>query len=382
MASDRQLVKQITKILKKQLGRGVDIRFDAAEDVIYAGSNQIHLVNIRRAWHQLDKGQRAEFLQASLSTLAGPSPVPEVLTDTSYLRVGLRSGSYLEALRLSSAAKGIEPLLPAHREFVPDLFEVLFWDTPHALTAVTEDLVEKWGRPLNELLDTARCNLAAVERVGFAALDDKVFQLVNGDDYDSSRLLTAEALDELPVSGDVVAFIPTRNTLMVADPANAEALVMACDLALQIDDDPAVFRRPLIRRGGEWSLLELDENHPAHEDWLALVRLEQAESANNVQDLLQTVVGEEIFVATVGLRRSGTGLVESYCAWTEDVPSLLPKTDSIAFPKANRETPIIEARWDSVMAVAGELMEATDHYPQRWRVERFPSAEQFAQMVR
>lgn len=382
MASDRQLVKQITKILKTQLGRGADIHFDTAKDTIYTASHEIHLPNIRRTWQKLDKGDRTQFLQSSIGSLVGPSPLPEVLTDTSYLRVGLRSGSYLETLRLSSKAKGKEPLLPAHREFVPDLFEILLWDTPHSIALVTEELVEKWGRPLDELFDFARGNLAGIERLGFAAFGNKVFRLVNSDDYDSSRVLAPEALDELPVTGDLAVFIPTRNTLMVVDAADAEALAMACDLALQIDDDPPVFRRPLKRTDDQWAALELDENHPAHEDWTALVRLEEAEAANNVQDLLQEVVGGEIFVASVGLRRGINGTVESYCAWTEDVPSLLPKTDAIAFPKANRETPIIEASWESVMEVAGQLMEPTDHYPARWRVERFPTDEQFAQMVR
>jgi hypothetical protein len=382
MPSDRRLVRDITRLARKQLGGKTEVRFDQTIDALFIGASRVQLGNIRRVWNQLGSRERSEWLSGVVANLVQPSPIPEALDETSSLRYGLRSRTFLEATRLMELAKGSDPVPAVHRPLLPDLVQVLLWDTPTTMTIVTRDAAAGWGRSDEELFDIASRNIAALPRVGFAAIGDKVFSLINQDDYDSSRLVIDEVLAELPVSGDLVGCIPTRNTLIVASADDGEAVRMACELALSTSDDTPVFKHPLVRRSGEWVLLDLDPEHPAYRPWRRLVCTEQAEAANNIQQLVQSIVGEDIFVASVMVRENDiTGHAETVCAWTQDVPTLLPETDRVGFVTQDGKAVVADAPWDLVRATVGDLMEPTNHYPTRWRVSGFPSTAQLGQLA-
>jgi hypothetical protein len=382
MPSDRRLVRDITRLARKQLGGKTEVRFDQATDALFIGEARVQLGNIRRVWSQLGSAERSEWLAGVVANLAQPSPIPEVLNDTSSLRFGLRSRTFVEATRLMSMAKGSDPVPTVHRPLFPALVQVLLWDTPTTMATVTRDAAAGWGRSDEELFDIAGRNIAALPRLGFAAIGDKVFSLINNDDYDSSRLLVDDVLAELPLTGDLIGCIPTRNTLIVAAADDEEAVRIACELALSTTDDTPVFKHPLVRRDGEWALLDLDPEHPAYRPWRSLVCTEHAEAANNIQQLVQSIVGEEVFVASVMLRENvATGHAETVCAWTQDVPTLLPETDRVGFVTRDGKALVADAPWDLVRATVGDLMEPTNHYPARWRVSGFPTAAQLSELA-
>ncbi len=60
-SQDRQLVKEITKLVRAELGRGADVQFDANADAIRADGQHIQLGNIRQIWGQLDKRERSTW---------------------------------------------------------------------------------------------------------------------------------------------------------------------------------------------------------------------------------------------------------------------------------------------------------------------------------
>jgi hypothetical protein len=83
------------------------------------------------------------------------------------------------------------------------------------------------------------------------------------------------------------------------------------------------------------------------------------------------------FVASFsGIRKEGSEDLLSYCVWSKSVRTLLPKTNLIAF-NDGQDTTLCE--WDRVEDVVGSLMEKIpDLYPERYRVDDFPSDEQMA----
>ena len=72
------------------------------------------------------------------------------------------------------------------------------------------------------------------------------------------------------------------------------------------------------------------------------------------------------------------GKVFSYATWTDTTNSLLPKTDTLVLGRLGSEPQMVE--WEKVVEVVGDLMEAVDIYPPRFRVRGFPSDEQLAAM--
>ena len=87
--------------------------------------------------------------------------------------------------------------------------------------------------------------------------------------------------------------------------------------------------------------------------------------------------GKTSFVAKYTLNQRGDGGYQSYSVWSKTVPTLLPKTDLIAFfdpvkPEAKRTLGV--AKWEDVMRIAGDLLLDTEMFPARFYVSKFPTA--------
>jgi hypothetical protein len=76
--------------------------------------------------------------------------------------------------------------------------------------------------------------------------------------------------------------------------------------------------------------------------------------------------GKDLFVANYTLNRLETGGYESLCVWSKRVPTLLPKTDFIAFfdpTKPESQRKLGRAKWDDVMRITGDLFLDTQMFP-------------------
>jgi hypothetical protein len=95
--------------------------------------------------------------------------------------------------------------------------------------------------------------------------------------------------------------------------------------------------------------------------------------------------GTDVFVATfTGLQNKETGDAHSYCSWTKDVQTLLPKTDEVFFGDLDRpegRQTVGRFAWDVVWHHCHELMEPTEHVLPRFRVRSFPTPAQFEAMA-
>ncbi|MEK6234767.1 MAG: protein kinase [Planctomycetales bacterium] len=92
--------------------------------------------------------------------------------------------------------------------------------------------------------------------------------------------------------------------------------------------------------------------------------------------------GEEVLVADFSELNTANAGSLSYCVWNEGLVSLLPRTDLIAFVQEGAPD-LHMVNWGKVIKIAGELLDpAKGLSPERFRVERFPSAEQLEIMTR
>lgn len=75
-----------------------------------------------------------------------------------------------------------------------------------------------------------------------------------------------------------------------------------------------------------------------------------------------------------------TGKLRSYCVCTRGVLSLLPRTDLIGFCDVNLpegQQLLGLFNWERVKAVCGHLLKKTEDILPRYRVEQFPTEEDF-----
>ena len=68
----------------------------------------------------------------------------------------------------------------------------------------------------------------------------------------------------------------------------------------------------------------------------------------------------------------------SYCTWPKGPVTLLPRAERVVL--GGEDQALVMARWEKVAEVAGDLMTPLEVYPERYRVEGFPTAEQLAAM--
>jgi hypothetical protein len=94
--------------------------------------------------------------------------------------------------------------------------------------------------------------------------------------------------------------------------------------------------------------------------------------------------GKDFLVGSYTLNQRETGGYESHSVWSKTIPTLLPKTDLIAFfdptkPESQRKLGL--AKWDDVKRIAGGLMLDTQMFPARFYVSKFPTDEQLAAVI-
>jgi hypothetical protein len=134
-----------------------------------------------------------------------------------------------------------------------------------------------------------------------------------------------------------------------------------------------------------WLPYMLSPNQPQYPQFKLLqLKSMGADYADQTSALnaLHEKTGKDIFVAKFAVvQKRGTDEVRSYCVWSDWVTSFLPRTDDIYFfrPKAESEGDVLgSAAWEQAEAILGDLLKPVGIYPERYLVEAFPTAEQFA----
>jgi hypothetical protein len=259
----------------------------------------------------------------------------------------------------------------------------LMWDRTHSLLSLPESLLRRWDRSYDDVLALALSNLTAKPVVGWVGTDDRIFRLVGGDDYVSARLLSGDYLDQLPFTGGIVVCAPTRTDLFAVAEDDPEALIEVFDASLEASSHGLpVSLHPLRFGGGSWSDLQLGPDHPAYVAWRRLTRLDWAREAASTRTLLQDLVGTEVFVGSLIVREDeATGMTDTVSVWSEGVPTLLAAADLVAFPRSDRDAGFVTTSWQRVSEVLAHRMIATEHYPERWLVETFPSNDELTALV-
>ena len=355
------------------------------DDTIRVGSLTIGLTNLRAKWDQLEPEERLPWLQDALPALVSPPAIPDRLASTRDLRPGLRPRSMLEAARLASLNGEVNPEVAPKRPLIPyrpfggDLVSVLFWDAPTTMSIVDQAQLDRWGARFVDLLPTAIDNLAHQPDAGWSVHKNRVWVSLNEDDYDGARLLVPGHLDQTGLAGELVVIHPNRSMLAVTAVDDAKGIRRACELVLESLQAPSpVSFQPLVGRGNDWRPLILPPSHPGHEAWQRLNCVNDQMIHNSLRQPLQTLLGDDLFVAGCEVGESPDGSYRSVTNWNEGRPSLLPRTDLICLVTEQGEA--ITSSWDLVRRQVGPLMEPTDHYPELWRVERFPSTTELAKL--
>ncbi len=309
--------------------------------------------------------------------------VPEEFEDVRPdLRPIVRARSYFEFLQLQSAIEGHEPPeIPCH-EIGDHLAAALVYDLPESMQSISRDQLEGWQISYYEAQEVARRNLEETE-FALASVDDRMYISTTGDNYDASRLLLTDVFDSLKLEGRPVVVVPNRDTLVVTGSDDVTGLGLMADFAERAMNGPRPMSAiPMILERGEWTSWMPPQDHPQHSRYRLLELKSMGGEYAEQKELLEALYernGMDIFVSTFSAIESSSGEVFSYCLWSENVDSLLPRTQKIMFYRDGIDG-VFGGDWDRVMNLVGDLVEPVDMYPPRYRVRGFPTREQLAEL--
>jgi hypothetical protein len=255
------------------------------------------------------------------------------------------------------------------------LLAMLVYDWPETVQSISAENLTGWGVMLYEAMEVARQNLEEAT-VMYSKIGESLYCFTSGDTYDASRVTLIDRIQGLELAGNPVAIVPSRDHLYVTGSEDQLGLTMMADLAEKALEEPyALSAVPLILDDAEWADWMPPEDHPLHRrfkkletNWIGPLYFEQ----KRLLDEIHQRQGIGLFVASYSAVEKKDGDVVSYCVWGEGADSLLPVTQKVAFMQMGHEGPTALGDWARVVEVAGDLMEPTEEYPRRYRVQAFP----------
>lgn len=263
----------------------------------------------------------------------------------------------------------------------------LSYDFPDAMIQITGRQLTKWGVSFEEVYKCAFENLKKRS-------DKPLVEAVNGvyisnwlDGYDASRILLTDMIASLALKGSPVVMMPSAENLVVTGADDVEGLASVLNVIEPMADKPrSMVGVPLVFRGGEWMAFEMAPEHPLYERFRVLrisaTARSYADQRGVVAEWLQSI-GEPAVVTPYLATQRRDGSVSSCSVWPEGVPCVIPRADSVVFTgdsqDSNQEVVACNS-WEKVLEVVGGLLKPTPFHPELYKVERFPSTTELAQI--
>ena len=382
-----KFAKQLIKAIQQTTGKTFEYHKDKFLLKLPGdGSNQINLTNIFKEHCNLEKKERSEHLVRIASIFAtGSHDMPENFEDAkANLRPKIWNRSTFEFTELRCKVEGKDslnlPLYPVGSH----LYSSLVYDTEHSMRSISKDDLETWGVSYYEAMEHAVQNLDNAT-TAYSKIGDNFYSSISGDNYDSARLLTLDRIRSFEVPGQHIAVAPHRDALHVTGSDDPESLKIMFELT-KIGAEEEVrplCPLPLILEDGHWEDWIPPANHivrDAYDQYEVLFLGQLYAEQKELLDALHQIQLIDVFVASFStIQQPDEEKLQSFCVWPNGVDSLLPKTQLVMIMD-DPDAPPNVVPWEEAMRVVGDLMEADDNYPTRYRVREYPTAEQITEM--
>ncbi|MFT5524637.1 MAG: hypothetical protein ACI9G1_005368 [Pirellulaceae bacterium] len=344
------------------------------------------LRNIYDEFHATGKSDRETIL--SRYARAALSYLKDVPTDFADARPDIlpviRTKSHLEFMRLRALLEGHKTLSIPHTDIGDHLTLILVYDRPESRVFIDRAQLELWNKSFYELLEVARENLSEIE-FAFASVSDALYASLTSDNYDSSRILLTDMVNELRLKGAPIAMLPNPDSLLLTGSKDYDGLRMMLDFAKEAMAEPrAMYAVPLrLDDDNQWQTWCVPDGHSLSNEF-RILRLHALASDYAEQKQLLEQLFElerlEVDVAPVEISENKKAkTISSFAVWQDGREILLPVTDRVVFVDQQSKT-LGDANWRRVNEVLGSLLEETEHYPLRYRVRSFPSNAQLAEL--
>ncbi|HET6880260.1 MAG TPA: hypothetical protein VFI31_08900 [Pirellulales bacterium] len=290
----------------------------------------------------------------------------------------VRPKTYAGLVALQSQIDGTDaPEIPC-AALNDELILGVVYQMPGAARIVTADLLDGWNVTLYETLEVARKNLVDRGKPPFSSPIRRLYVCDAGDSYDATRIACRHLIALLPVEGEHVVMAPNRDMLLVSGTHEPAALVVMAMLADHGLDDARHISGVAFRLANDELIPWLPEQ--TDELYAKFQRLRLKSAANHYADqgvLLQQLhaqTGENAEIAEFDVIEVDEKGPFSRCVWKQGLSQLLPKTEKIVF-ETRAGNRLGTTTWNDAAVLVPELRAPMNIFPERYRVEHFPSPD-------
>jgi hypothetical protein len=378
----------------RRAGDDRQIHFDEANFCLRPDGHDVSVMNLSNVYAEYcaaDKALRPKLLgNVVRNWFADRRALPELFEDVHPdLLPTIRSRAYFEFAVLQLKLEGGAGFDYPQQILAEHLSIGLVYDLPDSMRTIVGQDLDNWGVTFYEALEAAATNLRQKEDPVFVSPLDGVYISATGDNYDASRLLLTDMVQQFEVRGDPIAMLANRDTLILTGAENAAGLKAMAVRARQVMEEPRpIWAVPLRLIDDEWSEWLPPMGHVLYREF-ATLRLQslgqQYAEQKELLDAHYLKTGQDLFVGSFsGVLDSQTGEVKSYCVWSEGVQTLLPHTDLVYFfrPDESDESVVTAVPWNLVEDELGPSLERQELYPPRYLVRSFPSQAQLRRLYR
>jgi len=373
----------------RETGMTGEISYDADEfQVSVAGEKQstLFLGNAYEEYCSLSHEDRPKSLRRFVrGWLDAHKSTPEEYADIKPdILPAVRSRNFFESARLRMVISGDDDTYLQYQTIGDDLGLGLVYDMPDSMKPISNKELELWGVTFYEALEAARENIRELRpRIIGPKEGEGTYVFTTNDGYDSSRLIILDLIRQFQVKGEYIAMAPGREMLIVAGSEDKLGLEAMVTLAKKAFDQPRTVSGVALRLAGdEWVSWMPEADHPLFDEFRKIRIQSIGQDYSEQKELLDRLhekTGEDVFVASYSvMQHKDTGHRTSYCVWTKGSISLLPQAERIVLASEG-QAPVM-APWEKVAEITGDLVTPMGIYPERYRVEGFPTAGQLAAM--
>jgi hypothetical protein len=373
----------------KKAGVAESLEYDSKSFVLKREDQRTYLGNLFNDYCQADDEQKKRILGNTLALVRQKKQDITFEEAKSKVVAAVREQALFSFTTLSWELEGGKTELKTEFEPISGWFaRCLVLDFPEYVSMVSPENLKTWGISFYELFEIG---LARLRDCTIPKFEKQQGFYIGGwhDDYDNSRILIPGVFAPLHLDGDPVVCLPNRNSLLVTGSENHDGIKAMLKHAEEIvrTKSRPMNPGPLILEDGEVADFSVSENSPIFNE---VERAKKISALIYYQQQTETLAklyeqkGKHILVAKYTLNQLTTGGYGSYCIWSKTVPTLLPKTDLIAFSDPAKPVPqgtLGLAKWDDIMRIAGDLFLDTQMFPARFYVSKFPTDEQLATVI-
>ena len=355
-------------------------RFDAGKGaLVRSGGAEISLHNMFLEYSRSAVSARSDLIQkyASLAhshvteipdlwIAAAPNLLPTVRSQFVEMTIAVRSrmdGSKLDPLEFP---------------FAGDLRVRLMYDFGDYMGYVRAEKLRTWGQSPEAVLERALANLGRLEEPQWMEVGPGLFKLESAVSFEESMVQLDSVRRMLPFANDALLMPCNRGILLAADgrsDAAIEAMLLEAEQALEA---PWPMTSTIFRKSSSgWEVVDPPKSCSNLAHGLVIRHAAEFYSAQKeALDALHEALDNDVYVAEYTVIRVD-GQWQSYCVWAQGVHALLPVADWVALLPEGEDSKHIQVGWKDVLEVCGGRMSPTTEDPPRFRVDSFPSDEEW-----